>query len=105
MVHNSNIGGLVLQFWHYDSAKLIVIDDFLPCICPGASHMPEEAENTKTSTTSIDASENDSFDVLNQATDGSLWIPVLEKGLAKFYGSYAAIRYVQFLTNVNEINN
>ena len=105
MVHNSNIGGLVLQFWHYDSAKLIVIDDFLPCICPGASHMPEEAENTKTSKTSIDASENDSFDVLNQATDGSLWIPVLEKGLAKFYGSYAAIRYVQFFTNVNEINN
>ena len=70
VTYNPNVGFAAINLWCNSRVELVIIDDFIPCF--KESLQP----------------------VFGNSVDGFLWLPLLQKALAKTYGSYSSLSHL-----------
>ena len=76
---NKTLGGIAIQLWYNGRSKLVLTDDFLPCVPVKPSSFTENGVDSV-------------MLPIHHTRGNDLWLPLLEKCLAKHYGSYRRLR-------------
>lgn len=78
--YNPGAGMAAIQVWRNSRPMVIVVDDLIPCSIK--SKYDESDPNVEVLT---------KVPLFGRTKSGAVWLPLLEKAMAKYYGSYAAL--------------